>query len=104
MSGLTEKEIMTLSELFQQVPTIQKAVLFGSRAMGKHRHNSDVDIVLYGNQLVYADVLRVKVKIEETTLPYMFDVILGSVIQNKNLLEHINRHGIVIYIRQSDKK
>ena len=99
MSGLTEREIKMLADIFEQISAIEVGVLFGSRAMGTHRPASDVDIVLYGSELTYADILRAKVKIEETTLPYLFDLIVAGMIRNENLLTHIRKHGKTIYQR-----
>ena len=96
MLGLTQKEIDLLQVIFKQAGCVQKAVLFGSRAMGLHRHNSDVDIAIYGDGITLRDILRINAKIEETTMPYMFDFVLGDN-ANEALAEHIKTYGKIIY-------
>ena len=96
MDGLTNDNKQQLSNIFKQIPSLQKAVLFGSRAMGLHRHNSDVDIVLYGDNLTLRDVLKINAKIEETTMPYKFDFVIADGI-NEVLQDHISQHGQELY-------
>ncbi len=78
---------------------MEKAVLFGSRAMGLARSNSDVDILLYGDALQTRDVLRVANLLDATTLPYQFDLIRHDA-NNAALLKHVRDYGKVIFQRQ----
>lgn len=94
-SGLTEKEWEQIRAVLRAVPAIEKAVLFGSRAMGLARGNSDVDIMLYGEKLTMGDVAHARALLEETTLPYQFDLVLHDV-GNETLQEHVHRYGKVI--------
>lgn len=99
MSGLSDTEQAALADIFAHIPSIERVVLFGSRATGKHRPNSDVDLVLYGDALTYPHMLQAKSLIEETTLPYFFDLILATTIEREALLAHIGEFGQVIYLR-----
>ncbi|MCL1862287.1 MAG: restriction endonuclease subunit S [Defluviitaleaceae bacterium] len=101
MDGLSKDNKQQLSDIFKQIPSLQKAVLFGSRAMGLHRHNSDVDIALYGDKLTLRDILKINFKIEETTMPYIFDFVLADGI-NEALQEHIAQHGQEMYVQQGE--
>ena len=83
-TGLTEKEWEQIRTVFRAVPAIEKAVLFGSRAMGLARGNSDVDIMLYGEELTMGDVAHARALLEETTLPYQFDLILCDSMNTKD--------------------
>ena len=94
-TGLTEKEWEQIRTVFRAVPAIEKAVLFGSRAMGLARGNSDVDIMLYGEELTMGDVAHARALLEETTLPYQFDLVLHDA-ENKTLQEHVRQYGKVI--------
>ena len=87
MSGLTENEIKVIGDKISQIFPIESAILFGSRAMGLARHNSDVDIAFKGKNLKSDDLLRLASLLEETTLPYQFDLILYDSITHKELLE-----------------
>jgi len=48
VAGLSPAEMSLLLSVFQKYPSLEKAVLFGSRSTGKHKPDSDVDLVLYG--------------------------------------------------------
>ncbi|MBQ7590474.1 MAG: restriction endonuclease subunit S [Verrucomicrobia bacterium] len=103
MSGLTENEIKVIGDKISQIFPIESAILFGSRAMGLARHNSDVDIAFKGKNLKSDDLLRLASLLEETTLPYQFDLILYDSITHKELLEHIAQYGKEIYRRHCAK-
>ncbi len=98
-TGLTNDEMARIRAALEAVPAVEKAVLFGSRAMGLARSNSDVDILLYGDTLQTRDVLRVSSLLDATTLPYQFDLIRYDA-NNAALLEHVREHGKVIFQRQ----
>jgi uncharacterized protein len=95
--GLTDEEISEMSEVFKRFPSIEKVILFGSRAMGNHKPGSDVDLALMGK--VNEDTLfQVHEALEEETLlPYFFDVIAYEEINNPALKEHIDDYGKAIY-------
>ncbi|MDX2187576.1 MAG: nucleotidyltransferase domain-containing protein [Opitutaceae bacterium] len=77
---------------------ITRAVLFGSRAKGTHRPNSDVDLALEGS-LEPLDVEQVTLDLDDLPLPYRFDLLLLDSIRSLPLREHIQRVGKVVYAR-----
>ena len=95
---LRRDELARICAILETVPSVDKAVLFGSRAMGLARANSDVDIMLYGDGLKMQDIMRINSLLEETTLPYQFDLIRHDV-ENPALLEHVEKYGEVIFQR-----
>jgi len=98
IDGLNQYEIAQLCDILRQFNHVTRAVLFGSRAMGSHRHNSDVDLALYGKDISTTDLLMVNLKIEETTLPYFFDFVIAHD-ANDAMLEHIHIYGKEIYVK-----
>ena len=103
-NGLTTEEQKTIAAVFAQVPAIERAVLFGSRAMGLARSNSDVDIALYGEKLSLPDILHTASLLEETPLPYQFDLISHASITSPDLLEHIRQYGKEMYRKESNSQ
>lgn len=95
--GLTNEEMQKLVAVLSTQPNIEKAIVYGSRAMGTNRKFSDVDMTLVGKNLSHSDLNQVALKIDNLLLPYEFDLSLYSSLTNKNLLEHIRRVGKVIY-------
>lgn len=103
-NGLTTEEQKTIAAVFAQVPAIERAVLFGSRAMGLARSNSDVDIALYGKKLSLSDILHAASLLEDTPLPYHFDLISHASITSPELLEHIRQYGKEMYRKESNSQ
>ena len=71
-------------------------VLFGSRAKGTEKHNSDIDLAVFGVEEDLA-IETILMELEELPLPYKFDVKSFNSIRNSALREHIKRVGIMIY-------
>jgi len=69
-------------------------VLFGSRAKGNCKPGSDVDIALKGDGLKFKDILEMSVELDQLGLPYMFDLVIYSRIDQKSPPDHIDRLGI----------
>jgi predicted nucleotidyltransferase len=96
--ALTKHELARVCSVLSEFPDIEKAILFGSRAMGRSAAGSDVDIALQGDSLSRKTVTMVSYKLnEELFIPYHFDVLNFMTISNNELLKHIDRVGIVIY-------
>ncbi len=90
--------------VIQKYPQIEQAIVFGSRAKGNYKTGSDVDIALKGD-IDWEIVSNLNNDLnEETTLPYMFDVLDYNSIDNIALREHIDRIGVVFYEREKALK
>lgn len=100
--GLLERDLEFLLKAFSSYKEVEKAVIFGSRAIGNYRKGSDVDIAIIGEgvtrKTVYGlhDLLN-----EELPLPYFFDILNYDEISNPKLVEHIESVGQVIYQRKN---
>ena len=95
-NGLDSVKLDQLCSVFSKFSSLEKAVLFGSRAKGTHCKSSDVDVSVKG--LSDAETVQLSMELnEETNLPYFFDVIRIESISNKDLLDHIQRVGEVLY-------
>ena len=97
--GLLKSDIIQVVSTLQHNRKIKKIVLFGSRAKGTFHAGSDVDLVLFGDNLGLNDILDLSVEIEKLTLPYMFDLIIHSRIKEIALLDHIKRVGMTLFER-----
>jgi predicted nucleotidyltransferase len=88
--------IEAVADAVKAFPNVSEAVLFGSRALGREKEGSDVDIALKGD--VDLDTLSAVAHAlnEETALPYFFDVLVYDSIANKALKAHIDRYGVII--------
>jgi predicted nucleotidyltransferase len=96
--GLAPHEIALIRGVFRRFPTISEVALYGSRAKGTYRPESDIDLALVG---VDDDVQAEAVadELDELPLPYRFDVKAYGGIKYGPLREHIARVGILLYRR-----
>ena len=95
--GLTDIELNKLHNVFSGYEVIEKVVLYGSRAKGNFKPFSDVDITLVGDDLTHNQRNRLSMDIDNLLLPYQFDVSVFFMLHNSDLIDHIQRAGIVIY-------
>lgn len=96
--GLKDSDIEYIRNAMKRFKEIEKAVIFGSRAKGNFKAASDVNIAIYGEKINF-DVLSKLHAIleEESPMPYFFDIIDYSHLNHKELKEHIDRVGKIIY-------
>jgi predicted nucleotidyltransferase len=94
--GLKEATINQIISVFLQYPQIHKVLLYGSRAKGNYRNGSDIDLTLIGD-VRYSQLSSIEDKIDDLLLPYSFDISIFSDIDNLDLINSINRIGVVFY-------
>lgn len=99
--GLSEADIEYIVGVIAKYKEIKKAVIFGSRAKGNYKAGSDIDIAIYGEDITIDTISSLHSLLEdESPLPYLFDIVDYTHLEHKELKEHIDRVGIVIYERQ----
>ena len=78
---------------YARAHSVERVLLFGSRARGTNGERSDIDIAVYGGDFAsfYEDVK------EKSHSLLMFDVIDGNGKMSEELRAEIAREGIVIY-------
>jgi len=100
MFGLSTETIAEIHGYLAEIPEIDKVLIYGSRAKGNYRLGSDIDLTLIGHHLTLKNsVYRLEEQVDESCLPYSFDISIFSQIDNADLLDHINRVGLVFYER-----
>ena len=88
--GLTPEQLKIIrGVLLPYASVISRVGLFGSRAMGTMRPNSDIDLVLYGS-LTEAQVDRIWTLFEESGLALKVDVSAYSLIDYPPLKLHVD--------------
>jgi predicted nucleotidyltransferase len=97
MYGLKQQEIDSIINIFASFPEVEYAVLYGSRAKGNFKEGSDIDLVLKGKKLNTTILNKISWEIDDLLLPYTFDLSIFQHITNSELIEHIERVGIIFY-------
>ena len=96
--GLSDTALETLYDFFEKYSGIEKVILYGSRATGNYREGSDIDITLItDDKFSFRDLTYLESELDESSLPYLFDISILSKLKNANLVDHINRTGKVLY-------
>ena len=95
--GLSDSAIEQISAVFKRFPSIERVVIYGSRAKGHFKNGSDIDLCLVGKSLDQSTLLQVAVELDELLLPYTFDLSIHHKLTNKDLLSYIDRVGLPFY-------
>ena len=95
--GLTDEDIQAITGVFDQYPAIEQAILYGSRAKGNYRPNSDIDLSLKGESLTLSTLFQIENDLDDLLLPYKIDLSIFHKIDNPDLVEHIERVGMVFF-------
>jgi predicted nucleotidyltransferase len=96
--GIPERVQQRLQNVFANQAHLDAVWLFGSRAMGRHREGSDIDLCLEGRELSHQDRLRVMAAIDGLLLPWQVDVALRQELP-ADLEAHLQRVGRCIWRR-----
>lgn len=100
IAGVLPEEMEKLRCIFETVATVERVVLYGSRAQGTHRAGSDIDLTLQGNHITTQQLLEICSEVDDLLLPYEVDLSIFDHIDNKALIDHINRVGKTIFNRR----
>jgi predicted nucleotidyltransferase len=96
--GLSDNTLNILDSIFRKYPGIKQAILYGSRAKGKYRRGSDIDLTLKtGEDFTFKDLLHISGDFDDSDMPYFVDVSIYEKLSNPDLKAHIDRVGIVLY-------
>lgn len=98
MFGLSDRILTMLNAYFEQQPELQEVWVYGSRAMGRERPGSDIDLAIVttsGQDLAG----HIKTDLEDLSTPYTFDVIDYNRISHQPLKDHINRVKKKLYAK-----
>lgn len=96
-TGLTVQTVSKIKAVFKSNQGIEQVVLYGSRATGKFKNGSDIDLTIKNSTLSFDDLLRVELQLDDLMTPYMFDLSIFENIENPMLKEHIEKYGIEFY-------
>ena len=94
--GLESKTLKSIKNIFFKYPEIEKVIIYGSRAMGNYKHNSDVDLAVIGN-LKWDFIGHLMEELDSISTPYLYDVTDYKRITNPEVKKHIDDYGKVFY-------
>lgn len=93
MYGIEEKIYKNLMSYFNSNKYIQKVVLFGSRAKGNYKYNSDIDLGILCDKKYKGTIAE---ELDELVGIYSIDIVFLDSMNDEIKLQ-IEKDGIVIY-------
>ena len=97
--GIPQADSQQLLDLIRSHPHVQKVVLYGSRALGRQRAGSDVDICLVAPSMTLGELLELGAALDDLLLPWQIDLQLRHLISHEGLLSHLDRAGQLLWER-----
>jgi predicted nucleotidyltransferase len=95
--GLSDEVVTLIVGILRQYSEVEDALIYGSRAMGNFKPDSDIDIALKGPHVNLEILARISNQLDDLLLPVIFDLSVFRTIKNAQLIDHINRVGISLY-------
>ncbi len=97
--GLSASDSKQILDTIQSRTAAQQVVLYGSRALGRHRSGSDIDLCLEAPGMGLKELLELGSELDDLLLPWRIDLQLRHLIDHPNLLAHVDRAGVVLWQR-----
>jgi predicted nucleotidyltransferase len=102
--GLSQTTLGKLNDVFKLHSAINSVLIYGSRAKGNYRVGSDIDLTIKGGVMDFAELMQIEDQIDDLFLPYTVDLSQYDQLTNVDLIEHIDRVGVVIYDKNLQSK
>lgn len=93
MYGIHESVYSKLINYFEEKDYIEKVILFGSRAKGNYKYNSDIDLAILCDKLYKDTVVE---EIEELIGVYSSDIVFLDQLTG-DIKKQVDVYGIEIY-------
>jgi predicted nucleotidyltransferase len=97
--GLPEAAIQAIQNVLAAHPEVEQAIVYGSRALGRQRAASDIDLTLLGPAIRSSTLAQIEAELDDLLLPWMIDLSSLAELSHPPLLAHIHRVGQVLYRR-----
>lgn len=100
--GLRPDIIERIRGVFATFIGVERVVLYGSRARGDERYNSDFDFLVQGEGLEFSAWTAISRAIDDLMLPWKVDLVLDKMLRHSGMRANIEREGVVFYRRAKD--
>lgn len=86
-----------LEVIFSRYIEVERVLLFGSRARGDNKYNSDIDLCIFGESVTHLTLAKINMDINELNTCLSFDILSINELKKEELIENILKEGVVIY-------
>ena len=101
--------VINIEDVYRQIVEIaknnkvEKVVLFGSRARGDYRSDSDMDITILGRRIDQASIEELHKKIESSDISCPVEIYTARLSENEEYIEGVSHKGLLIYQKMQSK-
>ena len=95
--GLSETIRDSLDDVFAQFPKVDRALVYGSRATGNYRPNSDIDLAVLAPAMSGREFSRLWMALDDLPILFRLDVSLWHEVTNPALKQAMIDDGIPLY-------
>ncbi len=97
--GLSKEQIEVICNVLKNYPVVEIVKLYGSRAKGNFNERSDIDLVAFGDNLDRFVMSEILMDFDDSDISFRIEIQDYKQIQNSKLKEHIDRVGVVLYLK-----
>ena len=95
--ALRQRDLETLRRTFRRFPVVREVRLFGSRATGRSRRASDINLAVFAPEAAASEWLELIEALAEAPIIYELDLVRPECTDNPRLLQKITTESIPIY-------
>ena len=95
-TGLTERVIDLLRAEVHRFPEVRAAYLYGSRARGDYKPQSDIDIAIDAPDMTQQDFAQLWSAIDALPIAYPLDCVWLQALPESHLKVQIHRDGVAL--------
>jgi len=99
IAGLPDADSQRLLQCIQAHAAVQRVLLYGSRALGRQRSGSDVDLCLEAEGMTLAKLLELGAELDNLLLPWRIDLQVRHLIDHEAMLDQIYWAGLALWER-----
>lgn len=95
--GLSDRIRADFDRVFQGYPSIERVLIFGSRAKGSYRDGSDIDLGVFAPEMSDQEFSLLWNEIDDLPLVFKIDLLHWDRVSNPALKDRILRDGCLFY-------
>ena len=99
---LRSKDLAVLRAALRRFPAVREVRVFGSRATGRARRASDLDLAISAPDATASEWLDLCDALENAPLIYQLDLVRSETLTNQRLKERIARDGVSVYPEEGE--
>lgn len=101
--GLSERIRADFIRVFERYPGIERVLIFGSRAKGRERAGSDIDLAVIAPRMSDQEFARLWNEIDDMPLVFKVDLLHWDSLANAQLKDKIPLEGRPFYEPSADR-